>query len=314
MGFPDGNSAPALTIDYRQTSTLTPVNGVIRFALISSPYGMLAIHQGTIQVAARPMYTSSTSLEYEWFAPGSHIISGGDRFYVIANNEVQTAKSAPSANPFGPYSTTQYRGLMYTADVYFTGSTMANGGVVKVYRTSVGATQLPHVNVNTVPCEHIEYTDLLTGIGSATGTVVSAARSTLNLRSVNSHPEYMDVRENMVSANISAFGRTSAGATVGFVWTGLDNNVPVTLVEYSGLDASASITIEARSCLEQIVSPGAMAGLAKPSPLADLSVWQKTANYARSLPAAKVLSAAASGYLSGGAVAALTGAIGALAV
>lgn len=315
QGFPDGTSAPAVTVDYRQTLTMTPVGGVIKFALVSSPYGTLAIQNGTVNTS-RPAYTGTTDLGYNWLVGGSQTITGatGTPYYVIANNEVQSAQSAPSANPFGPYSTTRYRGLMYTADVYFTGSTMQNGGVSKVYRTTVAGNTLPQVNVNTVPCEYVEYTNIESGIGGATGTVVSPARVSLNLRAVSPKPEYIPVEENFMSSNIVAFGRTQAGATTGFVWTGLDVSVPVTVVEYSGLDASASITIEMRSCLEQIVAPGVLSGLAKPSPMSDLSIWQKAANFARSVPAARVITGAASGYLTGGGIGALTGALSAMQV
>lgn len=315
VGFPDGNPAPALTVDFRQTFTLTPVSGVVRYALVSSPWGCLAVHQGSVTSAA-PRYLTSTDLTYAWTAPATRNYSGGHQFQVLPFSEVVAASSAPAASPFGPYSVTKFRGIMNVADSYFTGSSMANGGVAKVFKVQGQSVDLNNINFNTVSVPVAEYTDLLTGIGSAAGNLTTPARSTLNLRAVSPKPEYVPVAENLSSVNIVPISLNSGSSvmTSGGLWSGLDPSVPVTVVEYSGLDSTASITIELRSCIEMVVQPGAMAGLAKPSPPADISMWQRVANLARAIPTARVIAAGATGYINGGALGALTAATQAMQI
>lgn len=315
VGFPDGNPAPALTVDFRQTFTLTPISGVVRYALVSSPWGCLAVHQGTVTSAA-PRFLSATDLTYSWSAPAARGYSGGHQWQVLPFGEIVAAQSAPSASPFGPYSVSKFRGIMNVADSYFTGSSMANGGVAKVYKVQGQAVDLNNVNFNTVSVPVIEYTDLLTGIGTAAGNLTTPARSTLNLRAINPKPTYVPVAENLSSVHVVPIALSGGGSVMsaGGLWSGLDPGVPITVVEYSGLDSTASITIELRSCIEMVVQPGAMAGLAKPSPPADISMWQRVANLARAIPTARVIAAGATGYINGGALGALTAATQAMQI
>lgn len=308
VGFPDGNPAPAVVVDFRQTYTITPSSGTVRYALLNSPFGSLAVHTGAV-VAQRPKFLTSTDLTYTWTSAASITYTGNAGFVVQPFQEVATAGSAPSANPFGPYSCTKYRGLVVVADSYFTGATMANGGVAKVYKMSANSTSETQVNYNTVACQKVEYQDLMTGIGSAAGSLTSPARSTLNLRAVNPKPEYKSCFENTSTINVCPAFLNSAGSVLtDGLWTGFDTDCPVTVVEYTGLDATASITVELRCCVEMVVQPGSLPGIARPSPVADMNIWQRVANFARSVPTARVIAAGATGYLNGGPLAALTAA------
>ena len=313
VGFPDGNPNKSIVIDFKQVLTLVPVSGGIRFALVSSPYGCIAVQKGRIQNSLNvPQFGGTTSLAYSW-----SVFDNSATFNTAANAWVvpfQENSSYPvDGENMGAYSTGQYRGLVIAADVSFTGSTMANGGVVTAYKTTPNIVDLTPASLNSTVVSAKEVTDI--NAGSTTGTIsgryTGAARVPLSIRSASAKPEYRATWENTVCSEITPLALTSSGGVVpGFLNPGFDNSVPVTVVEYTGLDSTASVTIEVRSCLEMVPKVGNMAAFAKPSPPASLAVWEKVANFVRALPAASILrvaSAGATGYSRGGLAGGLAG-------
>lgn len=305
IGFPDGNPNKSIVIDFKQVFTLTPNNGVIRYALVSSPYGCLAIQRGVISNPYNvPQFANTTSLSYIWTAATSGMTFNSGTAFMLPFQE--NASFPVDGESMGAYMTGQYRGLVISAESNFTGSTMANGGVVTVYKTTPNIVDLPGGIVNTVAVGVKDITDINAGstVGTVSGRYTGPARASLSLRSASAKPEYRNTWENTVSGEIVPLGYTStAAATSAFLNPGFDNSVPITVVEYSGLDASASVTIEVRSCLELVPRVGNMAAFAKPSPPAQLAVWERVANFVRALPAATLLrsaAAGASGYATGG--------------
>jgi len=244
--------------------------------------------------------------------------SVGTQYFNVPFSEVVSAGSAPpiastGTGAWGPYQATAFRGLMVVADCYFTGPTSANGGTARVYKTSTALTN------NTVSSGRDggtlfigTYSDIDTGLNSAAGLATHPARSTFAVRAVNNRPEYVDCKYSTATSEIMPAMRNSAGSllTVDNPWVGLDENVPVTVVSYEGLDSTASITVELRSCIEIAVAPGSFPGLAKSSPPTNMTVWQQVANFARSLPTTEVVKRAGAGltgYVTGGLPGALAG-------
>jgi len=312
VGFPDGNPAKSIVIDFKQVFTLTPVSGGIRYALVSSPFGCLAIQRGQVSNAfSVPQYANTTTLAYSWVAASNAMTfnTTGSAFVLPFQ---ENASYPVDGETMGAYTTGQYRGLVISAESCFTGSTMANGGVVTVYKTTPNVVDLPGTTVNTVAVSSKDATDINTGatVGSISGRYTGPARTSLSLRSASSKPEYRNTWENTVSTEICPLGYNSTGAGIStFLNPGFDNSVPITVVEYSGLDSTASVTVEVRSCLELVPKVGNMAAFAKASPPANIAVWERVANFVRSLPAATILrtaSAGAAGYASGGLAGSLT--------
>jgi hypothetical protein len=311
VGFPDGNPNKSIVIDFKQVFTLTPTAGVIRYALVSSPYGCLAMQKGLISNPYNiPRYANTTSLSYTWAQASNLDVFNDTTHFIIPFQE--NASYPVDGEAMGAYSAGQYRGLVISAESCFTGSTMANGGVVTVYKTTPNIVDLTATTVNTVAVSYKDVTDINAGsiIGTISGRYTGPARASLSIRSASAKPEYRNTWENTVSKEIVPYGYTSVGGGTSLMLNpGFDNSVPITVVEYSGLDASASVTVEVRSCLELVPKVGNMAAFAKPSPPASLAVWERVANYVRSLPAATLLrtaAAGASGYASGGVAGSLT--------
>jgi hypothetical protein len=304
VGFPDGNPNKSIVIDFKQIVTLTPNGGSIRFALVSSPYGCIAVSRGVITNNVNiPRYADTTSTSYSWQG------YSGISLNTAYNNIIPFQENAAygvDGESMGAYPTGQYRGLVISAETCFTGSTMANGGVVTVYKTTPNIVELPAATVNTVTVTSRDVTDTNVGstVGTITGRYTGPARTSLSIRSASAKPEYRPTWENTVATEVvPLFYSSTAVATSMGLNPGFDNSVPITMVEYSGLDSTASITIEVRSCLELVPKVGNMAAFAKPSPPASLAVWERVANFVRSLPAATVLKAASAGmagYATGG--------------
>lgn len=312
IGFPDGNPNKSLVVDYKQVLTLTPDNGYIRFALVSSPYGCVALGRAGAGIdLTAPAYTAS-GLSYTWTPHTSPAINAAG-FLTVPFQE--NAGTSVDGEAMGPYAIGQYRGLVIAADVSFTGSTMANGGVVKVYKATPTVTDVTPTTFLTAAVNNKDVTDLSTGayIGSIAGRYTGPARVPLNIRSASAKPEYRTTWERTVSSEVQPYALSTTGTLLTpSPFVGFDNSVPVTIVEYSGLDSTASITVEVRSCVEVVPRVGTLAAFAKPSPPASLPVWEKVANYVRSLPAASVARTLASG-ITGYAAAGVPGSLVAMA-
>lgn len=308
LGFPDGDPRKSLVVDFKQTFTITPQSGSIRFALVSSPLGSFALNTGTVTSSFNvPQYAGTSNLTYAWTAVNPSMPFSNSWLVIPFAENASYLIDGPT---MGAYQIGSYRGLMYTADTYFTGATMANGGTVKVSRFNVSSSKGVPSAYNTVTTDNVDYTNLNAALSAATpGRYVGPAREGLNLRGVSPKPTYVDTFTTTRGFEICPYGLNSTGNYISdMVWCGLDETVPVTVVEYTGLDTTASITIELRSCLELMPRPGSMTAFAKSSPPADLSIWQKVANFARSIPVATALTVAgktALAYAGGGASAAL---------
>jgi len=273
----------------------------------------LAINRAGVTVAA-PQYLAATNLSQGWANAVTHTANSANHpsnaeYSILPFNEIVAAAPAVGAAPFGPYSVTAFRGLVTSADISYTGSTLNNEGVCKVFRGNMSKNELTQINVNTETVRRNEYTVPSTGFSGASNLTVFPARQSHSVRNVVAKPEYVNVEENTIGVNVRPWALDSTGAyTSQMVFPGLDYNGPVTFVEYSGLNNSASITVELRACLQMVPSAGVMSGMAKPSPAAAPSVLAKVSEIARSIPASTVAKAVR-GYMAGGLPGAIAGAL-----
>jgi hypothetical protein len=308
MGYPDGENALSIVVDFRQTITLTPLSGQLCFSFVSSPYGCVAVNTGVF-TGVLPQFTGVSNLGLQWSGVTAHNLTPGytTNHCLIPFAELTSLTNVPSLSgtPFGPYGVTKFRGLVNTADIYFTGSTMYDEGSVRIFRTQVEASTDTTVNVNTVTQQSMNYTPLSAGLGQYAGQMLAPARRGFNIRDVSSHPSYVSVLTDSITTGVVIAGENSSSQFItNMPWCGLDPEMPITVVAYTGLDATASITIDVRSCIEMVVSPGLYPGWAKPSPPTSSSLVTTISNIARSLPVASIVKAA-TGYMTGGVIGAL---------
>jgi len=205
---------------------------------------------------------------------------------VLAHDAVAANLSTPGAVPFGPFSAVKYRTLSSVADIMFTGSTTANGGLGKCWKTFVSGVKANAQDVvNTVSCDQTLYSDVTTAGTIDTSTDAFPARETYSVRTISPRPEFQELPVQCTSTTFFPLAYNSSGNGTGHMpWPGLDESFGVTVVEYSGLDASASITVESRVSFEIQPVSGAMSGLTQPSPPADLGLWARLTNLVQALP------------------------------
>jgi len=89
VGFPDGNPAKSIVVDFKQVLTISPTSGLVRFALVSGPYGCLALQRGVISsTLSIPEYANTTSLSYSWVGASSISASTTADWYVSLSGEL----------------------------------------------------------------------------------------------------------------------------------------------------------------------------------------------------------------------------------
>ena len=298
IGYPDGSSKPTIVLDFHQTLTITPQSGAVRFAIVSSPYGGVAVGNGSVTGITVPKYNNTTDVSTGTWQSVTWVQTGSSQWVVAPFAE--NNNYSPGSVPFGPFSAVAFRGLMTVADVIFTGSTMSNGGAQSVSKTSVAVNDLIDATQNTVTVKSVAYSDLEPSFSNGSNVKILPARSSSTTRNVNPKPTFRDLSQTFLSSEICAMGQTSAGVQTGsMVWTGIDEDVPITVYRFTGLDSTASITVNLRSCLEFQIAPGSMQALTKPSPPASPSLWATIANYARSQPVLETMSEMGSSFARG---------------
>lgn len=291
LGFPDGDPSPSVTIDFRQVFIIQPVSGQIHFGLVPSPFGVFCLNTGVIDSQRVPLINGNGGFGGWAVKP---IPTTATRYNQIAFSDVMAWGGDITQSAFGPYSASQFRCLMYAADVSYTGGAMQNGGTARVWKAIPAQEPSPPVSIGTGTYDGMRQTVGYSSNTSVSGLKVGPARYKQEIRSVSSKPTYRSASGDqafVTTANaeynpVVPFvynGTTDAPATFS-VGPQCDNSLLATYLSYHGLDASASITVDIRCCIQLQLRQGAFPGLAKPSPPADISLWQQVANYARSIP------------------------------
>lgn len=287
-GFPDGNVMPSITMEVRQTLTITPDAGVVRVVVAPTAFGCLAILKGELSV---PQTTYSFNAST---ASGVTTLTSSLGLGIVRMNQL------PIDDGFvrrglnqGVSSYPEFRVLAVSVDSIYTGSTMNNAGVVVFTR---GGT--PVTPVDTYPMGY-NITDIQ-NIGSYAR--VNAVASDLNPTSViwparrsahfvlaSPRPEYIPVKPMSIPQSAVGFGYYT-GTLVGELPAPTYYPSQSMLIDYGGMNTGATITINARMCVQFTVFPNSpLAPLSSVSPTADPYSLAKIAKYISELPVVKDL-------------------------
>lgn len=260
IGYPDGDNRPTVTMDYRRTYTMTPdSSGRVAFGIGTGYHGCFIKGIGSLTTSAG-------------FTPVA--ITSGGGFQILASTTTAGDTDmglVPIVSPVNYTSNTfpAYRPLVAVADVVFTGSSMYNGGSVVVAKTSTANTLNGVYSSADVPSY------LARGVNPAiTATsVVGAARDSYTSRVVPADPEFIPFQVAATDASASSpSSYTNALISPGFTTERKVNTMPCEQAgaiwyDYSGLDASASITVTVRYCVQYSVrGDSEFVPIARPSP------------------------------------------------
>lgn len=261
VGYPDGDNRPTVTMDYRRTYTMTPNSqGELSFGVGTSYYGCFIKGAGTLttSVPFRPSSIQDTGV-LSLHTATTTAADGRTGLVPIVAPDAYTNMSFRA-----------YRPIVAVAESMFTGSSMYNGGSVTIAKTATASGMSTSSGSGTgsvylaVPVDPVM---------SATA-VVGPARDTYSSRVVPADPEFQaaygaatdqsatssDLCSNVLVSN-------SAVSTSRKVYSVPCAQAGAVWYHYTGLDASASITVNVRYCVQYVVDgDSAMVPLARPSP------------------------------------------------
>lgn len=260
-GVPDGDAAPAVVRNLRAHTTMRPDStGRLAFALLVSPMGV--IHQLEGGAITRPRYGFNAGSE-SGLVLASSTTSG--------NDFKPFPLTLTPLNPSNNASTASLRLVNAMHTVSFTGSSLHNGGTVTV--DSVDLVSLtPHIiktyndGSRTVLLNQAPNTGLATALTA--NALVGPARNGFSAVHLPVNRDYVHV-EPMVSSVGGAIGCDGAA---GFTLL----TPRLVRVVYTGLDQSATITVDSRVCVQEQIrsSDSSWYPLAKPSELAPPNLLQ----------------------------------------
>lgn len=282
-GFPDGDPSPAVTLDYKTVLTLKPRTGQTSMAFMVAPNsnGCISIIDGEVSQTVSTIVANSTAIA--GFQTSN--VTGGDIIGAIPDSRLGSQLvgwgSTTTTSPYGGY-----RPLVAVANVEYTGSPLYASGAVSVTNYAVklvraGTSPYTHDTSLSSTATKVETRQADTAIGvTLPNTVVMPARESFTARVLVPPGAYEPLENRLYDSGNSsagaqsAFGfattRASGGSFPGPAWypTGTAK-----VIRYTGLDASASITVTMRYCVQLALSADSeLSALARPSPPKDVKV------------------------------------------
>lgn len=292
QGFPDGDLTPSLTLDYKQVITFNPTAGVIDFLLAPSAQSCINLISGTTSGIAVTGYNfdDANSMAFVSYTPASGTPG------VISMSTMASPLNGLGATPITDTASSVFRPIVLVADVAYTGSSMMDGGSVQIQRVPnseqmVGSMQIgtPKFGADTAMFNMISSNNYQPDSQSL------MAKQSFSTRIVAHEPKYEPVRTSAVyngaaaALNSRAYCYpTSASATAPGLAPSYHPSCEWTRVTYTGLDASASITVTLRYCVQFGINTNSStyAPLARPSPAARPGIVTRVTNFVRSQPVA----------------------------
>ena len=306
VGAPDGSVEPSVVIDHRQVVTVKPdVNGNITVAIVPSPYGAVAIGSGLATVTMNsvdftgdePVYLQPTQEKLNGVStPVSQSNYSEFAYPLIPFTESLRAGGSPKHAQGLGLQATKFRVLTSMAQADFTGSTMYNSGSAVTAKiahhlyedrpsdnptAAPGRVYLVQTGSRIVQTPPSGYAD----ISSLPGANVFPARQSVMMINAPQSFDYQEMREQWMPFMASGYNNSTTRYFGGAM---LDSNgithgsdpVPgfgystVTYYAASGLDASATITFEVRTCVEYTLAFSSPASrfTALPSPERPLAI------------------------------------------
>lgn len=291
-GYPDGDLTPSLTLDYKQVITLTPSAGVIDFLLAPSAQSCVNMITGTVTGTSQLGYNydNANSMGFVSYTPASGTAG------VVSLSTLANANVGLGATPLTDGPTSVFRPIVLVADVAYTGSSMMDGGSVSIQRVPNSEQMVGSITLGT-PAFSADAA-MFNYIGSNQYQPDSQslmAKQSFSTRIVAHEPKYETVRTSVAAngsvpaANSRAYCYpTSAASTAPGLAPSYHSSCEWTRITYSGLDASASITLTLRYCVQYGVNTNnaAYSPLARPSPAARPGIVTRVTNFIRSQPVA----------------------------
>lgn len=282
-GYPDGDGKSSVVLEYRRAYSVLPVNGTIQLVIAPNASGCLGVVTGRTaspivnQLASTTSGFTNTSINNTVDAPG-----------MIPENFLSTVTNAlpyPTLNRSSP----SFRPTVCTANFTYTGSSMMDNGSVVVSKLvnseAIGGSLSIDASTD-YNVDNAVFSPLTEGL--LPSSYVGAARHGFNVRAAPVRPLYETTEASGVSlaATTNYPYRTRTADTLGFgIAPSYHSQCPWYLITYSGLDASASINVSYRYCVQYTVTAASsVSPFAAPSPVASPGILEKAARYISSLP------------------------------
>lgn len=246
-GVPDGDGRLAITRNYRSVDTLKPdSNGVIDLYFAATPRGMVHV--------TRDLATATQS-GVVWWSDGAGILKGNS---ISGVTRVLAPSIDAMTTPGAP--TPPYRVVNGVFKLQFTGSSMYNGGTCAITQRALvtdtnaqevlNGTGINGVRIRPFGARQDLSQKAITGPARKDYTAVMLPRDT---EYYSTETAFTDQDLNTSVPGI-VMGPTS-GLTGWKAFAGWNPHPSARVyhVRYEGLDASASITIDSRYCIQMLI-------------------------------------------------------------
>lgn len=292
QGFPDGDLTPSVTMDFKQVITFAPVGGVIDFMLAPSANSAANLITGTTSGVSRTGYNFDNSAVAGFVSYTPAPSEPG----VIAMPTPPTIFSGLGATPAMDAISSAFRPIVLVADVAYTGSTMLDNGAVSIQRipNSEHITGAMQIGTPVFGADSALFGSVVNNYYQPDSQSLMAKQS-FSTRIVAHEPKYETVRPSYVPNGSTAATNsrpycypTNLASTNPGLAPSYHSSCEWTRVTYTGLDASASVTVTLRYCVQFGVNANSstFAPLARPSPAARPGIVTRVTNFVRSQPLA----------------------------
>ena len=291
-GFPDGDLTPSITMDFKQVITFMPVSGVIDFMLAPSSNSAINLIAGTTSGVTKVGFNFDNANNAGFV---SYTPAPGEPGAIIISTPA-TALSGMGATPNQDTNSSVFRPIVLVADVAYTGSSMLDNGAVSIQRIPNSEQIAGTMQIGTP----------VFGADSAVFGSMAAnnyqpdsqslmAKQSFTTRIVAHEPRYETVRPSYTANGSTGITNTrpycyptNSAVTIPGLAPSYHSSCEWTRVTYAGLDATASITVTLRYCVQFGVnaSSSSFAPLARPSPAARPGIVTRVTNFVRSQPLA----------------------------
>lgn len=292
QGFPDGDLTPSVTMDFKQVITLAPVGGAIDFLLAPSANSAINLITGTTSGVSRTGYNFD-NVSVNGF--NSYTPAPGEPGVVVMPTPPNIL-SGLGATPVLDQTSSTFRPIVLVADVAYTGSSMLDNGAVIIRRipNSEQINGTMQIGTPTFGADSAVF-GAMTASNYQPESQTLMAKQSFSTRIVAHEPKYETVRPSYVACGSTSATNsraycypTSSASTVPGLAPSYHSSCEWTRVTYTGLDASASVTVTLRYCVQFGVNAysSTFAPLARPSPAAKPGIVTRVTNFVRSQPLA----------------------------
>jgi hypothetical protein len=320
-GIPDGSTQRTIVVDHRQTVVLAPNGGLILFAVVPSQYGAVALGTGKASATLNAITpTGATQAQY-----GAPI---GVSLSITATTAAPTPSIDAAIYPLLPFSESLVRGglvgvptlgglqathsrvITCTARVMYTGATLSDSGAATTCKLpmwtrdtqTLDAAQLgSHPYFKTGAPLPSAPPITFDAIAAVAGSRVFPARESCDMLSVPTDYEFEPIRDAMVpfvlqGTSVPPEYMTYFAAQAVDTSTGTVEVAPLPNFSHAdtmfycaqGLDASATVTVEVRTCVEYALAfTSPMMRFSEMAALKDQAALDRVQAIGRCLPSSR---------------------------